>query len=299
MKRYSTVIFIFSLLILLVLTACSSGDTTTAELSDADALATAQASSVLPTQMAGEGMRSARSTACLIWEDASISTDTNQGDMLAWSPVGKTIAYVRPVNGRWAWFVGDIVVYDFTTKELTYTSSDLEVFGDLTWSPDGNALAYVILDPTAKIYTASVVNLTTGADISIFSGEAARTDEWSSTKGISSWTDASNVVVTSSCGLDCSRIYSYNISSGVMTISGETRKNEDLSLALTNEMTSPDGIWQIEVDNLDNLWLANTESGRAFILLAATPVSEIKWSPDSQYLAIRIEEKVQVYQPDC
>jgi dipeptidyl aminopeptidase/acylaminoacyl peptidase len=283
----------------LTLSACSSGDTTTAELSDADALATAQASSVLPTQMVGEGMRSAKSTACLTWEDASISTDTNQGDLLSWSPDGKSLAYVRPVNGRWAWFVGDMVVYDFKTEKETYSSSDLEVFGDLTWSPDGNALAYVILDPTSKIYTASVINLTTGTDISIFSGEAARTDEWSSTKGISSWTDASNVVVTSSCGLDCSRVYSYNITSGVMTISGETRKKEDLSLALTNEMTSPDGVWQIQVDNLDNLWLANSETSRAFILLAATPVSEIKWSPDSQYLAIRLEEKVQVYLPDC
>jgi dipeptidyl aminopeptidase/acylaminoacyl peptidase len=299
MKRISTLILIFSLLLLLALAACSSGDTTTTELSDADALATAQAASVLPTQMVGQGMRSAKSTACLVWEDVSISTDTNQGDLLAWSPDGKSLAYVRPANGRWAWFVGDMVVYDFDSEKETYTSSDLEVFGDLTWSPDGSALAYVVLDPTAEIYTANVINLTTGTDISIFSGEAAKTDEWSSTKGISSWTDANSVVVTSSCGLDCSRIYSYNINSGVMTISGETRKKEDLSLTLINGMTSPDGVWQIEVDNLDNLWLANSETGRAFILLAATPVSEIKWSQDSQYLAIRIEEKVQVYQPDC
>ena len=300
MKKYPTLILIVTMLLFLAaLTACSSGDTEVIEISDADALATVQASSPLPTQMAGEGMRSSKSTACLVWEDASISTDTNQGDLLAWSPNGKSLAYVRPENNRWAWFVGDLVVYGINESEETYASADLEVFGDLTWSPDGNSLAYVVLDPAIKTYTAHVVDLTTGSDILVFTGSSAQTDEWSSTKGIRSWTDDRSVVVTSSCGLDCSRVYSYNVESGVMTISGETRKNEDLSLMLTNEMTSPDDIWQIEVDNLDNLWLANSETGRAFILLAATEVSEMKWSPDSKYLAIRIEEKVQVFQPDC
>ena len=300
MKRRPTIILLGTLLLFLAaLTACSSGDTEVIEISDADALATAQASSPLPTQMVGQGMRSAKSTACLMWEDASISTDTNQGDLLAWSPNGESLAYVRPENNRWAWFVGDMVVYDFVESEETYASADLEVFGDLTWSPDGNALAYVVLDPAIKTYTAHVVDLTTESDILVFTGASAQTDEWSSTKGIRSWTDDRSVVVTSSCGLDCSRVYSYNIETGVMTISGETRKNEDLSLVLTNEMTSPDGVWQLDVDNLDNLWLANTETGRAFILLVATEVSELKWSPGSKYLAVRIEEKVQVYQLDC
>lgn len=299
MKRKTLIIFILFTLPALVLTACSSGDTTGIDTSDADTLATVQAASVLPTQMAGESMRSAKSTACLVWEDASISTDTNQGDLLAWAPTGQALAYVRPENGRWAWFVGDMVVYDFNDEEETFASADLRVFGDLTWSPSGNSIAYVILDPTTKTYSAHAVDLTTGSDLAIFSSATAKTDDWSSTKGISRWLDESSVVVTSSCGLDCSRIFNYNIATGSMTISGETRKNEDLSLALINEMTSPDGVWMTEVDTLGNLWLANNETNRAFILLAATEVSEMKWSPDSQFLAIRIEEKVQVYKPDC
>ncbi len=88
MKKYPTLILIVTVLLFLAaLTACSSGDTEVIEISDADALATVQASSLLPTQMAGEGMRSAKSTACLVWEDASISTDTNQGDLLRGHPM--------------------------------------------------------------------------------------------------------------------------------------------------------------------------------------------------------------------
>lgn len=299
MKRV-TFLFLFGALLLsiMIVSACSTGGTGDT-LNNTDVLSTAQAANPLPTEMAGLGLQMTQSDACLIKEDASITIDDKQGDLLAWSPVNDEIAYVRPDNGRWAWFVGDLVMYDIDLNKEVYTSSDLQVFGDLTWSPDGNAIAYVVLDSTRAIYTARVLNILTGADVDIFAGTTAKTDDWSSTKGVTNWASERNVVVTSSCGLDCARIYNYNIETGVITINGEERKNEDPSLALDNEMTSPDGTYTLAVDTQDNLWMANGKTGKAFILLAATPVEEIKWSVDSRFIALRTAEKIQVYQVGC
>ena len=299
MKRVSTWISLgVVMLSLLAISACS---TTAADdgMDNTDVLATAQAANPLPTEMSGLGLQMAKSDACLVKEDASITIDSKQGDLLAWSPVNDELAYVRPPNGRWAWFVGDLVLYDIDLAKESYTTTDRQVFGDVAWSPDGNALAYVVLDSSKELYSVYVLNLLTGSDLEIFSGNSAKTDEWSSTKGVTNWVSERNVVVTSSCGLDCARIFNYNIETSVMTIDGEVRKNEDKSLDLNNEMTSPDGVWTLAVDTQDNLWMSNQKTGKVFILLAAATVEEIKWSVDSRYVALRTAEKVQIYQVGC
>lgn len=299
MKRVSTWILLGVMMFsLLVISACSTTAADTG-MDNTDVLATAQAANPLPTEMSSLGLQTAKIDACLVKEDASITIDNKQGDLLAWSPVNDELAYVRPANGRWAWFVGDLVLYDIDLAKESYTSTDKQVFGDVTWSPDGNALAYVVLDSSKEIYSVYVLNLLTGSDLEVFSANSAKTDEWSSTKGITNWASERNVVVTSSCGLDCARIFNYNIETSVMTIDGEVRKNEDKSLDLSNEMTSPDGTWTLAVDTQDNLWMANRETGKVFILLAATTVEEVKWSVDSKYVALRTAEKVQVYQVSC
>lgn len=298
MKRISTWISLgVVMLSLLAISACSTAADT--GMDNTDVLATAQAVNTLPTEMSSLGLQTAESDACLVKEDASITIDSKQGDLLAWSPVNDELAYVRPANGRWAWFVGDLVLYDINLAKETYTTTDRQVFGDVTWSPDGNALAYVVLDSSKKIYSVYVLNLLTGSDLEIFSGNSAKTDEWSSTKGVSLWVSERNVVVTSSCGLDCARIFNYNVETSVMTIDGEVRKNEDKSLDHNTEMTSPDGTWTLAVDTQDNLWMANRKTGKAFILLAATTVEEVKWSLDSRYVALRTAEKIQIYQVNC
>jgi hypothetical protein len=285
-------------LALFLLTACSS-PVVSSGVADAAALMTAQAANPLPTEMAGLGLRASSSTACLAKEDVAISVSDPQGDLLAWSPVNDELAYVRPSNDRWAWFVGDLVAFDFKLNKEVYTSDSLEVFGDLTWAPDGHAVAYVVLDPAQKTYTVHVANMNNGTDEDIFAATSAHTDEWSSTKGVTRWESERNVVVTSSCGLDCARIYNYNTLTGQMTIEGDERKNEDPSLTLINELTSPDGTWQVSTDSKDNLWLSNTKTNKAFILVEGKVVSEAKWSIDSQYLALRTADQVLVYHVGC
>lgn len=299
MKRNLKFLTLGTALLFLISMAACSGNLATGGLSDADALATSQAANPLPTQISGQGLKVSASNACLVKEEVSISTDTDQGDLLAWSPTQDELAYVRPANGRWAWFVGDLVVYDIDLDKEMYVSIDQEVFGDLTWGPDATALAYIVLDSDQRTYTVLVLDMATGTDLDIFASSSAQTDDWSSTKGITNWVSERNVVVTSSCGLDCARIYNYNTETGVLTIDGEERKNEDPSLTLTNEMISPGGTWTAVTDTRDNFWLANSSTGKAFILLEATEVKEVKWSNDSRYLALRTADKVYIYQMNC
>jgi len=288
--------------LLLTLAACAETIVTPTE-TDADVLLTAQAANPLPTAMVAEGARVAASPVCLVQTFTTVSVDsdyvtTKQGDMLAWNPVSDQLAYVRPVNGRWGWFVGDLVVYDFTLKKEIFTTVDLEVMGDTAWSADGSNLAYVVLDPEEKTYTVYVGGLANGLSVDIF-GSSVKTDDYSSTKGILGWISERNVEVTSSCGLDCMQKYNFNTETSVLTKDEQTRKNEDPSLDLVNQTTSPDGLWTISVDENNNVWLANAKTKIASIISADTAVEEIKWSPDSRYLSLRFSGEIKVFDVTC
>ncbi len=294
-------VFLFSTLFL-ILAACTETIATPTE-TDTDVLLTAQAANPLPTEMSAQGARVAAATACQVQEFTTVGVnsdylETKQGDMLAWNPVRDELAYVRPANGRWGWFVGDLVVYNFELQKEIYTTSELEVMGDLTWSPDGSNLAYVVLNPDEKVYTVYVGGLTSSLSVDIF-GSSAKTDDYSSVKGILEWTSNRNVVVTSSCGLDCSRQYNYNTETSVMTKGDETRKNEDPSLDFTNQFTSPDSRWTVAIDNRDNVWLSNAKTKIASVISAETIVQEIKWSSDSRYLALRFSDKIKIFDMNC
>jgi hypothetical protein len=290
---------------LLVLSACST-TSSTSPVTDADILLTAQAASPLPTEMSGQGLRVVPAEVCKMQEFVPIKTadqqsgfiNDPQGDMLAWSPVRDELAYVRPFNGKWDWFVGDMVVYDLELQKEVYTSSNLEVFGDLTWSTDGANLAYVVLNPKENAYTVYVGGLTQSLSTDIF-GASAKTDDYSSKKGISGWNSATDVVVTSSCGVDCSTIYNYNTQTQVLSKQNETRKNEDKSLVLVNQTTSPDKKWNVAVDESNNVWLSDVSAGKASIISTGSAVSEIKWSSSSKYLAIRFGDTIKLFDMAC
>lgn len=304
MKRVAKFLLIlFGLVLLAAVAACTSTGTTSTTLTDGNILLTAQAANPLPTEMAGQGLKVVTPKVCQVQQFVTIGTNSDfvndpQGDSMAWNPVSNELAYLRPVNGRWEWFVGDLVVYDFALKKEVYTTTDLEVFGDLTWSTDGTDLAYVVLNPEEKVYTVYVGGLTRSLNIDIF-GSSAGTDEYSSAKGISEWQSPTNLVVTSSCGLDCSRLYNYNTETGVLTKQNEIRKIEDSSLTLVNQNTSPDNNWSVFMDQKDNLWLSNADKGSAFIISTGVTVYEVKWSADSKYLALRFADSIKVLNVTC
>jgi WD40 repeat protein len=286
------------LLVLAVLTACSS-DAAAPTPSDGDLLLTAQAANPLPTQISGQGLSVVGTSACQVQKMVSVQTDKEQGEMISWSPSGNVLAYITPSNEKWGWFVGNLVILDVDKNNVLYTTSDIRVAGDLTWSPDGKKLAFVILDPQAKIYNVEILDLENKSLQQVFSSEEAKTDDWSSPKGIHEWIDSTIVEVMSSCDVDCSRSYDFNTATSQMTVGAEVRKQEDSSLSVNSEMTSPDGTWQLMIDTKDNTWMSSTKKHQASIILADTAVSEIKWSGDSSYLALKIDESVLLFEPVC
>ena len=306
MKQVKTLMLILASFALLIAASACSSVGTTSTLTAADVLLTAEASSPLPTAMAGEGLRVVPAAVCLRQDYVTVSVNDQpddvsydpQGDLLAWNPNRDELAYLRPTAGRWGWFVGDLVVYDFELKKEIFTTTTLEVFGDLTWSPDGTNLAYVVLNPDEKSYTVYVGGLAQSLSTDIF-GTSARTDDYSSKKGITGWNDSTSLLVTSSCGLDCSRGYNFNTDTQVLSTQAETRKSEDQSLILANQNTSPDGAWQVTVDVDNNVWLAKLASKTASIISTGKIVREIKWSASSKYLSIRFTDDIKIFDVTC
>ena len=252
----------------------------------------------IPTQLRSQAQ--VESQTCLVAEKVAIQTDEVQGDLMAWSPNKDELAFVQPVNQYNGWYIGNILVYDAEDAEESFTSENETVSGDLTWSPDGDALAYVSLDQEEGIYTIKMLTLLDGVEVDLFGEiENARTDDFASLKAIREWPTASSLIVTSYCGTDCVRVYEFNPVSLVLNQQEEIRQNEDTSLVIANETSSPDGNWQLSVDENNNIWLTSTPTNQVSILLLAAEVSEYKWSKDSDYLALRTADMVRIYKLGC
>jgi hypothetical protein len=252
----------------------------------------------IPTQLRSQTQVDVQT--CLVAQKTAIQTNKPQGDLIAWAPDTDNLAFVQPVNQYSGWYVGDILIYDAVHAKESLTSVDQTVFGDLTWSPDGNSLAYVLLNQHEGIYTVKILTLANGLSVDIFGDVAtARTDAFASLKGIQEWPSAPNLIVTSYCGTDCVRLFQYNAISAKLNQQNDIRQNDDTSLTITNEYYSPNGKWQVTVDDKNNVWLSSETQNRVSLLLTGIPVSEIKWSKDSTYLAIRTADQVQIYKAGC
>ncbi len=269
-------------------------------LTDDEVLATDQLSKPLPTQLLKSNMSVINSQACLLKEFVTINTQSSQGSLIAWSPTNDELAFVEPDNHVWGWFIGSLQVYDLAVDETIIVSNDKTVFGDLTWSPDGKYLAFIILDQNENIYSVKIIGTKDRSSFNVFDEQnSARTDDWSSPKGISQWTDPQTLYVTSSCGIDCSGTYSFDINFQKLVKQGEKRKKDDTSLTINNEYISPNGKWQISIDSDNNTWLSSIENNKTSMFLVTTPIEEIKWSASSSYFAVRTNNQVLIYEPIC
>jgi uncharacterized protein YceK len=141
-RQFVKVLLVLTFIILL--SSCSStlGNTNSAQATQE----VLQTTVPLPTQFASANLKWTASQACMVKEFTSMQTDIPQGDLIAWSPAAEVLAYVEPAAQGWGQYVGKASNYDPKTDQSMVLSLDQSVFGDLTWSPDGNSLAYVILD---------------------------------------------------------------------------------------------------------------------------------------------------------
>lgn len=250
----------------------------------------------------------------------SILEDRPNGEIYGWADGANLLAYVAPENDYWAWFSGKAVVLDFSGDVLVPTkiqTSGVKVFGDFAFSPDRKQLAFVALRQSEKMYTVMTASLDSGLQnvTDLFPGSLAETDDYSSDKSVIEWMDNTHVRVSSSCGVDCEQIYLADITTGALTQEDETRKNghsgrvvEDHVIdyetrnypAMNQANWSPDNHYIFYTDNQDKAWILKDESKQQFELpLGGKTVLRTLWSSDSQYIAIRFEDNIQVYKVEC
>lgn len=265
----------------------------------------------LPTTNPEEGLRVTVSTACLVRALPTIHTDEFSGDMLAWDPNGEILAYVAPQNHEWDWYSGNLTLISMETGEERATR-DISVTGDLTWSPDGSRIAFTALETTDNIYTVRVLLISDFSTIDLYSAGAA-TDEFGSRKGILRWTDIGRLQVVETCGVDCSRRVEINLVGQQQRVVDSGRKEDNLSLEIelnqasaainpewTSANVSPDKTRIFYSDEDGMAWLAVPDEGYKYrIDLELGDAQESKWSPNSQLLAIRTNEKVYIYDMEC
>lgn len=283
---------------LFLLGSCTTSTTT--ELSPTDVQATQQAIPALPTQLTGQQLRSVDTQKCLVKELAAIQISDNQGDLIAWSPYADVLAFVEPENEIWGWFIGNLRVYDPGKEVTVFTTKNQSVFGDLTWSPDGSSIAYVTFDQDLQVYKVKITDNQGKSTLELFgSGSEASTDTWASKKGIREWSSPDQLILTSSCGADCVRSYSFDIQNNSLKKMEEIRKSEDTSLVPESKGASPDGKWNLTVDADNNVWVSSVVNNQVYLLMPATEVSEIKWASSSKYFAMRTADRVMIYTPAC
>lgn len=254
----------------------------------------------VPTQVDGQQFELVNNQSCLIKELVSIQISDQQGDLLAWSPVSDELAFIEPDNQHWQFYVGQLALYSPVWDVIKVLTRDQDVFGDITWSPDGLSIAYISLNMVEEQYSVNLIDHDGNSRVDVFGDfNQAKTDSWTSKKGISAWTPENEMILTSSCGADCARIYSYSPMTSSLVVTGETRWSEDDSLAPNSNAESKNKRWTIQADKNDNVWIIAAESGEISLLLQDTVINEIKWSSSSSYLALRTSDKILVYKPVC
>lgn len=256
---------------------------------------------------------------CLLGTTSTIDIQDPQGDLVAWSPVQNTIAYVAPATGSsWSWYLGDLVTISNLSAVRTYTVSNGGIFGDITWSPDGKTIAFIARRFADNTFTVMTLHTDTGKLTDLFPDKEAHTDSLTSPKGIDKWVDNTNLIVSTSCDGDCVELIKVNALNGAKEAysTGKIRKKDDHSLDITNlqptsiptsypTMTDPN--WA--PDSAINALIYFDENGNAqFISGQSTPEplgfgyyrnGEIKWSYDSKFVAMRLDDNLYIYKADC
>ncbi len=265
----------------------------------------------LPESSAEDGLQVRPPDACLAAEGAVIQLEKPQGDLLAWQPGESRLAFVAPVGRSWGWSVGDAVVAPLGEGEPLSTN-DVDVAGDLAWSPDGGWLAFVALRASDNRYTVYAWRPDDRTLIDLL-GEGGA-DASGSLKGILEWLDGNTLLITESCGVDCRSLVEVSVLGGVQRVREQIRENEDDSLQVS--LRQPQGFalfegWLMPNVSPDELsvffsdedgigWIGYVEEGIKYPLdLASGAPLESKWSQDGQYLAVRTDQRVLVFALGC
>lgn len=316
---------------LLILSACSSGPLESAVEGELIEDGTPQPT---PT-MDPSGYREVPSQACLAGDWPTIQAERRQrglvswqrGNLIAWQPrqggsreVVDRLAYLAPIDQS-SWFNGQLMIAlgpNFT--EHTPIAVHVQVSGDLTWSPSGERLAFLALRPEDGLFTVMSVRADGSELIDLLPAELARTDTYTSEKAILGWKNDTTIQMITSCGDGCRLAYDLNVTHSAEFFPEPTpiddyhQLKENLEIeqyvleytpeAFPKSVTQPK--WspnELLIDYLDKngiLWILDTREKVHFkVDIGLRSVYETKWSPGSDHLAVRAEDRIFVFRANC
>lgn len=259
----------------------------------------------------------------------SILEDHPNGGIMKWSDNAPLFAYVAPSNRYWAWFSGDGVVLDFSNDAdsdhpdgtmippTEYSTANLHVFGNFSFSQDNKHLAFVSLRQSEKLYTVHVASFDSGLSDSmdLFPDTLAESDEYSSEKSVIGWEDNDHVNVATSCGIDCEQLYTADINNGALVKGEEVRKKGHTGRehsphvikydtryypAMNYSNWSADESRYIYTDNRNQVWIVKEDSKEQYQLdIPGTGILETAWSFDHKYLAVRYDDSIMIINTEC
>jgi hypothetical protein len=270
---------------------------------------TPQPTSVIPN------LQVVSTQACLVATQSMIRVEHPQGDLIAWSPIDDSVAYVASTQNS-SWNVGELNQLsppDFDTPLRLAT----QAAGELTWDPDGTTLAYLGLRRSDNLYTIGLAYPNGRTSRDLFPDEAARTDDYSSQKAILKWIDSGRLRVLVSCGINCMQTLDFGVLSGLSTSVGEPlQRTWDIWAVhtfhpepippeyanLSGQLNwSPNENRIAFIDENDTAWVINTRDGTLFPLDIGpyATATEADWSYDSQYLAVQVDQWIKIFSFNC
>ncbi|OGO28557.1 MAG: hypothetical protein A2136_06670 [Chloroflexi bacterium RBG_16_54_11] len=268
----------------------------------------------LPTSPV-DGLQVVTGQACLVAEQGIIRVEEPQGDLVAWSPVADTLAYIASTHGS-TWNVGELTVISAPAFDAPVRLAS-QAAGELSWSPGGITIAYLSLRRSDNLYTIGLVNPDGRNLRDLFPDEAARTDSFSSQKAIQGWVDDVRLQVLASCGVDCMQRLDFGILTGLSTPSGDPiQRASDLwsvhkyQPAMFPEVLDKLGSqlnWSVDlsraayIDDNGNTWVIDPQTNTLLMLDTGAygSATESDWSYDGKYLAVRVDETLKIFSFEC
>ncbi len=261
------------------------------------------------------GFQVVPSQACQVAEQGMIRVENPQGNLMAWSPVVDTLAYIASTPGS-SWNVGELNLLtapQFDTPDRLAT----QVAGELSWAPDASSIAYLGLRRSDNLYTIGLAYPDGRTARDLFPGEAARTDNYSSEKSILEWMSAGKLRVLVSCGINCLQTLDIGVLSGLSTPVGDPlERSWDMWAPHTYQPTAvPTQVsglsgqlnwsWDVRhiayIDKNANAWIINVASGTLYPLDIGpySSATETDWSFDNKYLAVQVDQYVKIFSFNC
>ncbi len=253
--------------------------------------------------------------ACLVAQQRMIRVDEPQGDLIAWSPIDNTVAYIAATTGS-SWNIGELSLLSAAKFDPPIRLAT-GVAGELTWSPDASAIAYLGLRRSDNLYTIGLAYPNGRISQDLFPDETARTDDYSSQKAILEWMDSNRLRVLVSCGTDCMQTLDLAVQTGLSSIVADPiQRTWDMWSVqnyhpsnLPSEYAALSGqlnwSWDEQhiayIDKAGNTWVINVNDGNLYSLDIGQygTATETDWSFDNQYLAVHVDQQLMIFSFNC